>query len=64
MAKESKWTDPNVNDPRMQYFAACTKNNSVAKPILSKIIDKALVLRDLHLNNGDSEGLKDNFMMD
>lgn len=64
MAKESKLTDRNVLDPRMQYFAACTKNNSVAKPILSKIINKALVLRDLHLNNGDSEGLRDNFMMD
>ena len=63
-ALDSKWTDPNLNNPRMQYYAACTKNNSVAKPILSKIIDKALVLRDLKLNSGDAEGLRDNFMMD
>lgn len=48
----------------MQYYAACTKNNSVAKSILSKIIDKGLVLRDLKLNDGDSEGLRDNFMLD
>lgn len=48
----------------MQYFAACEKNNSVAKPILSKIIDRALVLRDIKLNAGDAEGLRENFMMD
>ena len=64
MAKDSKWTDPNVINPRVQYFSACTKNNSVAKPILSKIIDKALVIRAIKLNTGDAEGLRSNFMME
>ena len=34
----------------------------MAKPILSKIIDKQLVLRDLKLNTGDALGLRDNLM--
>lgn len=56
--------DPSVKNSRMQYYTACTKANSVAKPIMSKIIDKALVLRDLKLNSGDSMGLRDNMMTD
>lgn len=34
----------------------------MAKPILSKIIEKQLVLRDLKLNTGDAMGLRDNLM--
>lgn len=36
----------------------------MAKPILSKIVDKALVLRDLKLNTGDAMGLRANLMSD
>jgi len=62
MAKDSKWTDTSINNPRVQYYNECTKANSVAKPILSKIIEKQLVLRDLKLNTGDAMGLRDNLM--
>ena len=62
MAKDSKWTDPSLNNPKVEYYNECTKANSVAKSILSKIIDKQLVLRDLKLNTGDAKGLRDNFM--
>ena len=61
-AKDSKYTDPTLNNPRMQYYNECTKANSVAKPILSKIVDKQLVLRDIKLNTGDSMGLRDSLM--
>ena len=49
-------------NPRVQYYNECTKANTVAKPILSKIIDKQLVIRDILLNVGDSKGLQDNLM--
>ena len=62
MAKDSKWTDTTINNPRVKYYNECTKANSVAKPILSKIIEKQLVLRDLKLNTGDAMGLRDNLM--
>ena len=61
---ESKWTDPNLKNKRVQYFAACRNSNAVAKPILSKIVDKALVLRDLKLNTGDAMGLREALMSD
>ena len=61
-ANDSKWTDPNVKNTRVQYFQQCTQNNSVAKSILSKIINKQLLLRDLKLNTGDAMGLRENLM--
>lgn len=64
MAKDSKFTDPAMANPRIQYFNECTKANSVAKSILSKIIDKQLLLRDLKLNVGDSSGLHESMMND
>ena len=62
MAKDSRFTDPNSHDKRVQYYNECTKANSVAKPLLSKIFNKQLVLRDIKLNSGDANGLRDNFM--
>ena len=62
MAKDSKWTDPKLLNPRLQYYAACTKNRILARPILDKIVDNALVLRDIKLNTGYAEGLRDSFM--
>lgn len=40
MAKDSRFTDPNLNEKRVQYYNECTKANSVAKPLLTKIFDK------------------------
>ena len=40
MAKDSRFTDPNLNEKRVQYYNECEKANSVAKPLLSKIFDK------------------------
>lgn len=64
VAKDSKYTDPNCQNPRVQYFNECTKANSMAKPILSKIIDKQLLLRDLNLNAGDAKGLQESMAAD
>ena len=62
MAKDSRFTDPNLNNPLVQYYNECIKANSVAKPLLSKIVDRQLVLRDIKLNTGDCQGLRDVFM--
>jgi len=62
IAKDSRFNDQNQINPRVQYYNECTKANAVAKPILSKIIDKQLVIRDILLNVGDSKGLQDNLM--
>ena len=62
MAKDSKFTDPDLNNPLVQYYNECVKANTVAKPLLSKIVDQQLILRDLKLNTGDSRGLRDNLM--
>ena len=61
---ESKWSDPNLKNKRIQYFSACIQSKTVAKPILSKIMNKALVLRDMKLNTGDAMGLRENLMTD
>lgn len=61
MAKDSRFTDPTLNNPLVQYYNECTKANTVAKPLLSKIVDRRLVLRDMKLNTGDAMGLRDAF---
>ena len=40
MAKDSKFTDPELNNPLVQYYNECVKANTVAKPLLSKIVDR------------------------
>ena len=64
VAKDSRFSDPDMSNSKIQYFNECTKANSVAKPILSKIIDKQLLLRDLKLNIGDTSGLHESMMND
>ena len=62
MAMDSRFTDPNLHNPQFDYYNQCTLNKTMAKSLLSKIVDKQLVLRDMKLNSGDSRGLRDDLM--
>jgi len=47
-----KDTDSGKNDPRIKFFEACVKENELVLPILSKIIDNSLTLKNYKLNMG------------
>ena len=45
-------TEAGQNDPRIKFFEACVKENDLVLPILSKIIDNSLTLKNYKLNMG------------
>ena len=56
-AKDAKFSDPNVNNANVQFYKECEKSRDLAKPVLTKLVDGQLVIRDLKLNTGAAKGL-------
>ena len=62
------YTDPkhvekdNV-DPKIKFLRECYNNNVLAVPMLHKITNSCLLLRNNKINSGQAQGLFGNFMM-
>lgn len=50
-AMNSKWNE-NEKDPKIKFFRECMKDNTVALPIMSKIFDHMLLIKNTRLNTG------------
>ena len=62
LAKDAKYLDPSINNVKVQFYQECDKARNLAKPILSKLLDGQLIIRDTKLNTGHAKGLQLNFM--
>jgi hypothetical protein len=47
----SKWNE-NEHDPKIKFYKECLKDNTVALPIMSKIFDRMLLIKNTRLNTG------------
>ena len=47
----------------MKYLKECFKDQSIIIPILNKVIDHALLIRDTSLTTGQAKGLQGNLML-
>jgi hypothetical protein len=50
-AMNSKWSG-NENDPKVKFYKECLKDNTVALPIMTKIFDHVLMIKNTRLNSG------------
>ena len=47
----------------MKYLKECLKDKSIIIPLLNKIIDRALLIRDVNITTGQAKGLRANLML-
>ena len=47
----------------MKYLKECLKDKSIIIPLLNKIIDHALLIRDVNITTGQAKGLRANLML-
>lgn len=47
----------------MKYLKECFKDQSIIIPILNKVIDHALLIRDTRITTGQAKGLQGNLML-
>jgi Ran GTPase-activating protein (RanGAP) involved in mRNA processing and transport len=58
LAMNSKYIQTNESDPKIKFYMECIKDNAVALPIMTKIIDGQLLIRNTKLNSGLANALK------
>ena len=49
--------------PKVKYLKECLKDNSLIIPIINKIIDKFLLVKDVKITTGQAKGLQANMEM-
>ena len=59
----AKHVENGETDPNIKFIEECAKENTFAIPILRKIQNNSLILKDIKLNTGQARGLLGNFMM-
>ena len=60
---DPKHAESEDSDPKIRFLRECAREHALAVPILRKIQDRALLVRECKINTGQAKGLLGNFLL-
>ena len=60
--ENSKYIETETH-PKVKYLKECFKDNSIIIPLLNKIVEHALLIRDTKITTGQAKGLQASMML-
>ena len=51
-AQNSNWSEEDTDEPKVKFFKECMRDKTLALPIMTKIFDGVLIIRNFKINQG------------